>query len=73
MVQATVDPLAIAVGAFTFTAPASLVYNGTTKMYPATAAGPSGTLYGISYSYAGISGTTYGPSATGLRTLALTR
>ncbi|NBW96213.1 MAG: hypothetical protein EBR28_05685, partial [Planctomycetia bacterium] len=60
----TVSASAIAAGAFTFSAPASLVYNGSPKFYSATAAGPWGTLYGMNYSYAGISGTTYGPSAT---------
>ena len=59
-----VSALAIAAGAFTFSAPGSLVYSGTPKTHSATAAGPSGTLYGMSYSYAGIGGTTYGPSTT---------
>ena len=60
----TVNPLAIAAVAFTFSTPSSLVYNGSPKFYSATAAGPWGTLYGMNYSYAGIGGTTYGPSAT---------
>jgi VCBS repeat-containing protein len=60
----TVSASTIAAGAFTFSGPSSLVYNGSPKFYSATAAGPWGTLYGMNYSYAGISGTTYGPSAT---------
>ena len=59
-----VSSLAIAAGAFAFTAPGSLVYSGTPKTHSATAAGPWGTLYGMNYSYAGVGGTTYGPSTT---------
>ena len=59
-----VSPLAIPAGLFTFSPPANLVYGGTPKPHSATAAGPWGTLDGMHYSYAGISGTTYGPSAT---------
>ena len=60
----TVNQSAIAAGAFTFSTPSSLIYNGSRKIYSATAAGPWGTLYGMTYSYAGVGGTTYGPLAT---------
>ncbi|NCV57170.1 MAG: leucine-rich repeat domain-containing protein, partial [Betaproteobacteria bacterium] len=44
--------------AVTFTAPASLTYDGAGKAYTATASGVSG----FSYSYRGRNSTTYGPS-----------
>ncbi len=64
VVAVTTNPLAIAAGAFTFAAPGSLAYNGSPKGFSATAAGPWGTLTWVGYSYAGISGTSYGPSST---------
>ncbi|MFN6052388.1 MAG: MBG domain-containing protein, partial [Planctomycetia bacterium] len=59
----TVSPLAIAAGAFTFSTP-NLLYNGSPKTHSATAVGPWGTLYGMTYSYVGVGGTVYAQSAT---------
>jgi VCBS repeat-containing protein len=59
-----VEARVVSAGAFTFTTPSSFIYDGSPKVYSATAAGPAGTISAMSYSYVGINGTVYGPSAT---------
>ncbi|NDF17022.1 MAG: hypothetical protein EB079_03510, partial [Verrucomicrobia bacterium] len=59
VLTANITANSISSGSITFTAPASLVFDGDPKVYAASAAG----VGGFTYSYQGRNGTVYGPSA----------